>query len=54
LVEQLNPGGRLAIPVGLPRLQQELMLVEKLQNGETKTSSILAVAFVPLVEDQHC
>jgi protein-L-isoaspartate(D-aspartate) O-methyltransferase len=50
LVEQLKPGGRLAIPIGLPGLHQELMLVEKDKNGETQVNSILAVAFVPLVE----
>jgi len=51
LVEQLKPGGRLAIPVGLTGFHQELMLVEKDQNGETQVSSILGVAFVPLVDD---
>lgn len=49
LTDQLSPGGRLVIPVGLPGLHQELMLVEKDQNGETHVTSILGVAFVPLV-----
>jgi protein-L-isoaspartate(D-aspartate) O-methyltransferase len=52
LVEQLKPGGRLVIPVGLPYFHQELMLVSKQQDGSTKTDSILGVAFVPLV-DSH-
>ena len=50
LVEQLKPGGRLVIPVGLPSFHQELMLVEKNQNGETQVTSVLGVAFVPLVD----
>lgn len=48
LIEQLKPGGRLVIPVGLPYLPQELMLVEKEQDGQTTTHEILGVAFVPL------
>ena len=51
LVDQLKPGGRLVIPVGLPSLHQELMLIEKDLNGETQASSVLAVSFVPLVDD---
>jgi len=48
LVEQLKPGGRLVIPVGLPHMPQELLLVEKDDAGETHTRDILGVAFVPL------
>jgi protein-L-isoaspartate(D-aspartate) O-methyltransferase len=51
LVEQLKPGGRLVIPVGLPGYHQELMLIEKDQNGETQATNVLGVAFVPLVDD---
>ena len=51
LVEQLKPGGRLVIPIGLPNFHQELMLVEKDLNGETRVTSVLGVAFVPLVDD---
>lgn len=49
LIEQLKPGGVLAIPVGLPYSHQELMRVEKDLQGETQVKSILGVAFVPLV-----
>jgi len=49
LVEQLKPGGRMAIPVGLPYSHQELMLVRKDKQGKTLTESVLGVAFVPLV-----
>lgn len=50
LVEQLKPGGRMAIPVGLPYSHQELMLVRKDEQGKMLTQSVLGVAFVPLVE----
>ena len=50
LKEQLKPGAKMVIPVGLPHMHQELMLVEKDQQGEINVSPILGVAFVPLVE----
>jgi len=50
LTGQLKPGGRLVIPVGLPYMTQELMLVEKDNKGEIHTRDILGVAFVPLQE----
>jgi len=49
LIDQLKTGGRLVIPVGQPYLHQELMVVEKKDNGKIDTRDILAVAFVPLV-----
>ena len=51
LIEQLKPGGRLVIPLGLPYMHQELMLVTKQQDGTTQTKDVLGVAFVPLVDD---
>jgi len=51
LVEQLKPGGRLVIPVGQPFMSQELMLVNKNEKGEIDTQDILAVAFVPLLNE---
>ncbi len=48
LVEQLKPGGRLVIPVGGELLTQDLLLVEKTEEGEIKQQVILPVAFVPL------
>jgi protein-L-isoaspartate(D-aspartate) O-methyltransferase len=48
LIEQLAPGGRLVIPVGLPYMPQELMLVTKDTQGKIRTRDILGVAFVPL------
>ncbi len=50
LKEQLKPGGKMVIPVGLPLMHQELMLVEKDQEGEINVSPILGVSFVPLVD----
>jgi protein-L-isoaspartate(D-aspartate) O-methyltransferase len=40
----------MVIPVGLPDLHQELMLVTRDAQGEPETRNILGVAFVPLVE----
>ena len=48
LVEQLKPGARLVIPVGLPGSVQELKVVEKQTDGAIETRTILLVAFVPL------
>ena len=50
LFDQLRPGGRMVIPVGLPFRQQELLLIEKGEGGERRTTSILGVAFVPMVQ----
>jgi protein-L-isoaspartate(D-aspartate) O-methyltransferase len=50
LVDQLRPGGRLVVPVGLPYHHQELLLVEKDADGQRRTTSILGVAFVPMVQ----
>jgi len=50
LVEQLRNGGKMVIPVGPVHFGQELMLVEKDQNGTTQINSVLSVSFVPLQE----
>ena len=49
LLEQLKPGGRMVIPIGLPYSHQELILVTKDPHGKTDTHEILGVAFVPMV-----
>jgi protein-L-isoaspartate O-methyltransferase len=41
----------MVIPIGLPARHQELMLVTRDKLGETHTSSLLAVAFVPMVDE---
>lgn len=51
LIEQLKPGGRLVIPVGLPDYIQELKLVEKQADGSVSSRDILTVAFVPLTRN---
>ena len=53
LLEQLKPDGRMVIPIGLPYMHQELMLVIKDINGETHTESVLGVSFVPLIIDEE-
>ena len=53
LVEQLKPGGRLVIPVGLPGCIQQLQLIEKQADGSGTRRDILMVAFVPLTGALH-
>lgn len=48
LVEQLKPGGRLVIPVGMPSGVQTLYLIRKAADGRLSTQAVLAVRFVPL------
>ncbi len=52
LKEQLKPGGRLIIPIGLPYSFQELLVLEKDQNGMFSTRNVLSVSFVPLSRAQ--
>lgn len=51
LLEQLKPGGRLIIPIGLPFTGQELMVVEKKSADKTHMWPALRVAFVPFTRD---
>jgi protein-L-isoaspartate(D-aspartate) O-methyltransferase len=48
LVKQLKTGGRMVIPVGSVFATQSLMLVEKDEKGRVRTTSLMAVRFVPL------
>jgi protein-L-isoaspartate(D-aspartate) O-methyltransferase len=48
LVAQLKPGGRMAIPLGEPGGNQELVLLEKDRRGEGVVHPVLPVRFVPL------
>jgi protein-L-isoaspartate(D-aspartate) O-methyltransferase len=50
LVEQLQPGGRMVIPVGSVYGVQNLILVEKDAAGEVTTRNLLPVRFVPLLQ----
>ncbi len=51
LVEQLAPGGRMVVPVGPRWAAQQLMLVEKSEDGAATARSILPVRFVPMVRE---
>ena len=52
LVEQLKPGGCMAIPVGPPLQTQNLILVEKLEDGAVRCRSVMPVRFVPLTRSE--
>jgi protein-L-isoaspartate(D-aspartate) O-methyltransferase len=51
LMEQLKPGGRMVIPVGSVSGIQNLILVEKTENGEVRTEALIPVRFVPFVRE---
>ena len=51
LKKQLKPGGRLVIPVGRPHMPQDLLLVQKDEQGGFTSQNILPVAFVPFTGD---
>ena len=48
LIAQLEPGGRMVIPVGGAFALQHLMLIEKDADGQVRARQTLPVAFVPL------
>jgi protein-L-isoaspartate(D-aspartate) O-methyltransferase len=48
LLSQLAVGGRLVIPVGHPRGNQELVLITRLSSSEISSKDILPVRFVPM------
>jgi len=48
LVEQLKPGARLVIPLGMPGMSQMLQVVEKNLEGRLSRRNVLPVLFVPL------
>jgi protein-L-isoaspartate(D-aspartate) O-methyltransferase len=49
LTRQLEPGGRMVIPVGSVYGAQYLILVEKNDKGVVRTRTLLPVAFVPML-----
>ena len=53
LIQQLEPGGFLVIPVGSQDEIQSLLRIVRLRDGSTKTEEILPVRFVPLVRDRY-
>jgi protein-L-isoaspartate(D-aspartate) O-methyltransferase len=52
LIEQLQPGGRLVIPVGQPGDLQNLMVLEKDTAGKIHSRNITPVVFVPLTREK--
>ena len=50
LMEQLRPGGYMAIPVGLSHFAQQLKLIHKHLDGSIEDHNVLPVVFVPLVD----
>lgn len=49
LLEQLAPGGRLVIPVGMSADVQMLVRVRRAGEGDYRTEELCAVRFVPLI-----
>jgi protein-L-isoaspartate(D-aspartate) O-methyltransferase len=48
LWDQLEPGGRIVIPIGGTFSVQRLVVVEKTLDGKRRTSSVMDVRFVPM------
>jgi len=51
LLDQLKPGGRLVLPLAETGFYQQLTLITKGEQGQIETTPVLAVSFVPLVDD---
>ena len=52
LIKQLKPGGRMVIPVDNNFFSQDLLIVEKDEDGNIETKKTIPVRFVPLVEGE--
>ncbi|HMP89847.1 MAG TPA: protein-L-isoaspartate(D-aspartate) O-methyltransferase [Kiritimatiellia bacterium] len=52
LIEQLKPSGIMVIPVGPFNQVQELMVIEKAEDGEITTRAVMPVRFVPLTGER--
>ena len=52
LIKQLKPGGRMVIPVDNNYYSQDLLIVEKDEDGNIVTRNTIPVRFVPLVEGE--
>jgi protein-L-isoaspartate(D-aspartate) O-methyltransferase len=53
LIEQLKVGGRLVMPVGSAYTSQQLTVVEKIADSQTKTRAVAHVRFVPFTRSQE-
>lgn len=52
LIEQLEPGRRMIVPVGRSGWTQNLLRVEKHDDGSTRSRNLMAVRFVPLTGER--
>jgi protein-L-isoaspartate(D-aspartate) O-methyltransferase len=52
LVDQLAPGGRMVIPVGPPLRIQQLMLLEKQEDGSVRQRALGPVVFVTFTREE--
>ena len=48
LIKQLKPGGRMVVPVGSRFMMQQLLLVDKRDDGKVVSRQVLPVVFVPV------
>jgi protein-L-isoaspartate(D-aspartate) O-methyltransferase len=53
LIKQLAIGGRMIIPVSYSNEVQELVLIEKLDDGTLKKTNLIPVQFVPLIRGSN-
>ncbi len=49
LIDQLKPGGRIVIPVGPEGRTQELLVIEKNEDGRVQETKTIPVKFVPFL-----
>jgi len=52
LIKQLKPGGRMVIPVDNKYYSQDLLIVEKDEDGNIEIKNTIPVRFVPLVKGE--
>lgn len=53
LIQQLEPGGRLVIPLGRPSGTQVLSVIRKTTDGSVQKDEVLPVGFVPLTGNHN-